>query len=79
MSDVHESRSVAAAGAPDEEIEITPAMIDAGLGWLFRYDRDFDNAERVVKEIIRAALANRGRLVHPRVEEKNSHGGFQSL
>ena len=39
MPDVHKGRSVTAAGAPDEEIEISPAMIDAGARELMTDDR----------------------------------------
>jgi hypothetical protein len=44
-----------AAGAPDE-IEVTPAMIEAGLEWLYGYDRNADIAEETVEEIFKSMV-----------------------
>jgi hypothetical protein len=38
--------------------QITPAMIEAGLEWLYTYNPDSSHARKIVEEIIRAALAN---------------------
>ena len=43
------------AGAP--EIEVTAAMIEAGLEWLYAYDPDRSDGRETIKHIIRAALA----------------------
>ena len=40
------------AGAP--EIKVTPEMIEAGLGPLFRFRREFGDEEKAVSEIYRA-------------------------
>lgn len=44
------------ATKPDE-IEIIPAMIQAGVAELFFYDHEVDSASDTVERIIRAALA----------------------
>ena len=47
-------------GAPElNEIEITPAMIEAGLSPLFRFDRERGSDEDTLKEIFRAMSAAR--------------------
>jgi hypothetical protein len=48
---------------PSELIEITPAMIDAGVVRLLRYSPEGDIDEEAVKEIFLAMLAAR-RLGH---------------
>ena len=40
------------------EIEITPAMIDRGLDWLFAFNRDYSDGRKAVTEILRLALPN---------------------
>ena len=64
MEDVNKSRSdVIEAGAPESEIEITPAMIEAGAAVLYPHDRieiGPATARLLAAEIIEAALsANR--------------------
>ncbi len=57
-----------AAGAPVDEIEITPEMIEAGLEKLFDYDHGFSNENDIVAEIFRVMLsasASRCRREHP--------------
>lgn len=46
----------AARPAPEPEIEITEAMIEAGLGPLLRFSRERDLPEESVVEIFRAML-----------------------
>jgi len=46
-----------AAGAPANEVEITPEMIEAGLKPLFNYDPDFSNEKDIVVEVFRAMLS----------------------
>ena len=48
----------AGAGAPANEIEITPDMVEAGLVWLYSYIPDHSDSREFVKNIIKAALAN---------------------
>ena len=50
----------AKAGALEDEIEITPSMIDVGLVWLYAYnpDRSLDHDRETVSGIIKSALAN---------------------
>jgi hypothetical protein len=48
-----------AAGAPEQEIEITPEMIEAGLEYLWLYDYLVDDPKKTLESIIKAALANR--------------------
>ncbi len=48
------------AGAPGTEVEITPAMIEAGLGPLLRYHRECSDEAEVVTEIFRAMVAASG-------------------
>ena len=43
------------AGAP--EIQITPAMIDAGIEKLSRLDLTWDSAEQIVREVYEAMAA----------------------
>lgn len=47
-----------------DEIEITPAMIEAGLEWLYAYnpERSLDHDRDTVKNIIKAALATAATL-----------------
>jgi hypothetical protein len=42
------------AGAPSNEIDVTPEMIEAGLIPLFRFHREASHSESVVAEIYRA-------------------------
>jgi hypothetical protein len=56
-----------AAGAPEEnEIEITPEMIEAGLLWLYAYSPSYEDGRATVIQIIKSALAIRFRraLLH---------------
>ena len=39
------------AGAQDGEIEVTPEMIEAGLGLLFFYERGEDDGGECIREI----------------------------
>jgi hypothetical protein len=43
--------------SPDCKIEITPAMIRAGVDALISLDLEFDPLPRVVLEVLQAALA----------------------
>jgi hypothetical protein len=52
------------AGAPEQEIEITPEMIEAGLEWLYAYNPDTTDGKDTVRQIIRAALANYSPAYH---------------
>ena len=45
------------AGAPEQDVEITPEMIEAGLEKLFDYDPSFSNEKDIVAEIFRAMLS----------------------
>lgn len=45
------------AGAPAIEIEITPAMIEAGALALSKHDAEFESSEEAVARIFRAMLA----------------------
>jgi hypothetical protein len=60
------SASPAEAGAP--EIEITPAMVEAGLEWLYAWSPDANNGRETVTRIIECALANSAVRRHPRRE-----------
>jgi hypothetical protein len=44
------------AGAPADEIEITPAMIEAGVKEFCSYDPDLEQARDIVPEIFKAML-----------------------
>jgi hypothetical protein len=44
------------AGAP--EIEVTPAMIEAGLEWLYAWSPDASDGRETVTKIIEGALAS---------------------
>jgi hypothetical protein len=48
-----------AAGAPANEIEVTPEMIEAGVEYVWMYDYRIDDPKKTVENIIKAALANR--------------------
>jgi hypothetical protein len=54
------------AGAPEQEIEITPEMIHAGVCVLLAMDTRFESHEDVVKELIEELFKNnqRGRAYH---------------
>jgi len=45
------------AGAPEAEIEVTPAMIEAGVATRANFDRRFDSDESLVEGIYRAMRA----------------------
>ncbi len=45
------------AGAPENEIEVTPAMIGAGPIEIYTWNRDDELADKIVAKIIIAALA----------------------
>jgi hypothetical protein len=45
------------AGAPEDEIEVTPAMIDAGLNALWVTDRRLEMEEKMMERVFRAMLA----------------------
>lgn len=49
------------AGAPEQEIEITPEMIHAGVCVLFAMDTRFETHEDVVKELIVELFKNNPR------------------
>ena len=51
-------RPLEVAGAPEQEIEITSEMVEAGLVWLYSYIPDHSDSQEFVKNIIKAALAN---------------------
>ena len=38
----------------DKEIEVTPAMVEAGLPWLDRYEGDSSDSARCLADIFRA-------------------------
>lgn len=42
--------------APETEIELTPAMIEAGLGAFYAFDRRCDPDEEMIVEIVSATL-----------------------
>ncbi len=50
------------AGAPDSKIEITDAMLRAGVSALCRYDSEFESREEGVERIFRAMMEARKRL-----------------
>jgi hypothetical protein len=41
----------------DDDIEITPEMVEAGLEWLYAYNPEASDGRDIVRDIIRAALA----------------------
>ena len=45
------------AGAPEDEIEVTPEMIEAGVNEFCAYDARFESAEDVVALIFRRMTA----------------------
>jgi hypothetical protein len=47
-----------AAGAPDDEIEITPEMIEAGRSALSRYRYEESNEEKTLAAIFRAMMSS---------------------
>jgi hypothetical protein len=47
------------AGAPETEIEVTPAMIDAGLEQLFAFDHREDDERELMANIFRAMSARK--------------------
>ena len=51
------------AGAP--ELEITPAMIDAGVDRLSRLDLEWDSSEQIVRAVYEAMAAARGDVACP--------------
>jgi hypothetical protein len=42
-------------GADAPEVVVSPAMIEAGLGWLYAYDPEITDGRDIVIGIIRAA------------------------
>jgi hypothetical protein len=42
------------AGAPDDKVHMTPAMLRAGVNALTRYDSEFETREEGVERIFRA-------------------------
>jgi len=51
------------AGAPD--VELTPAMIAAGVSALIWLNQDLDSAEMIVEKVVSATLAQAGLVVVP--------------
>ena len=49
-------RSKSNAGAPEDEIEITPEMIEAGTLELASYDPEFESIEEAAKRVYRAMV-----------------------
>ena len=47
------------AGAPADEIEITPAMIDAGVDEICSYNLEYETREEAVARIFEAVLLAR--------------------
>jgi hypothetical protein len=54
------------AGAPVNEIEITPEMIEAGVSILLDYDSRFSNEMDIVEKIIRLVETSGGVHFVPR-------------
>jgi hypothetical protein len=50
------------AGAPVDEVEVTPEMIEDGLVWLYAFNPEMSDGKDTVREIIKSALANFHRL-----------------
>ena len=48
------------AGAPEPQIEITPAMLEAGTWVLSHSDRDWESDYEIVTKIFSAMVAARG-------------------
>jgi hypothetical protein len=46
-------------GAPEEEVEVTPAMTTVGVVHLFDYDPQFSNEEEVVEKMFKAMIRAR--------------------
>jgi hypothetical protein len=46
-----------AAGAPENEIEVTPPMIEAGVGELCCSNEDFESKEEIVSRIYLAMIS----------------------
>jgi hypothetical protein len=42
------------AGAPEHEIEVTPAMIEAGTAMLRNSNEDYESAEEIVRDVYSA-------------------------
>ena len=60
MPDVDSPRADSVgAGAPADEIEITPAMIEAGVRAFCAYDPDIERPRDVVPDIFRAMMSAR--------------------
>jgi hypothetical protein len=51
-------------GDSQDEIKITPEMIEAGLEWLYAYDPESSDPRATIRFIIQAALANRPQYLH---------------
>jgi hypothetical protein len=51
-------------GDSQDEIKITPEMIEAGLEWLYGYDPESSDPRATIRFIIQAALANRPQYLH---------------
>jgi hypothetical protein len=69
-SDLHTATASTAkaegAGEPGTEVEVTPAMIEAGVGAFYAYDNRYEPAEVVVLKIfcqMMARTSERERLV----------------
>jgi hypothetical protein len=62
------SANVGDAGAPNDEIIVTPAMIAAGRRELFHYCYKFGNEDEVVENIFREMIKEL-RLVGATIEE----------
>lgn len=43
-------------GAPEDEIKVTPEMIEAGMGPLLCYHREYSDENEVLTEIYRAMV-----------------------
>lgn len=54
-------RGTAAVGAPDPEIEITPAMVDAGLEAYWAHDPEHDLSTDIVRDVFTAMAAAQAR------------------
>lgn len=58
MSECSSEATAKAVGAP--EIELTPAMIKAGVDALIWLDQDLDSSEVIVEKVVAATLAAGG-------------------
>ena len=52
----HDSAVAPATGAPEDEIEVTPVMIEAGLPYLYRFDQERSVEENLISELYRAMV-----------------------